>query len=155
MQARKIVPTARSGDTSKIVSAREAVRLIRSGDTVAVSGFGGIGFAEQIIHELAELYKSSEPELAGFGKPHELTLVFGTAQANPLKGRGLDRIADPGLIRRVIGGHFNFAPAIQRLIVGNQIEGYNLPLGSVIHLYRDIAAGKPGHLSRVGLGTSA
>jgi propionate CoA-transferase len=153
MQARKIVPTARSGDTSKIVSAREAVRLIRSEDTVAVSGFGGIGFAEQIIHELAELYKSSEPELAGFGRPRELTLVFGVAQANPFNGRGLDRIADPGLIRRVIGAHFNFAPAIQRLIVGNQIEGYNLPLGPIIHLYRDIAAGKPGHLSRVGLGT--
>ena len=65
----------------------------------------GIGFAEQIIHDLAELYKSSEPELAGFGKPRELTLVFGVAQGNPFTGRGLDRVADPGLIRRVIGGH--------------------------------------------------
>ena len=155
MNLGKIVPTARSGDTMKIVSAREAVRLIRSGDTLAVSGFAGIGFAEQLIHELADVYKANEPELGVFGKPHDLTLFFGVAQANPFNGRGLDRIAEPGLIKRVIGGHFNFAPGIQRLIVGNQVEAYNIPLGSVIHLLRDIAAGKPGHLSRIGLGTFA
>lgn len=155
MNLGKIVPTARSGDTMKIVSARDAVRLIRSGDTLAVSGFAGIGFAEQLIHELADVYKANEPELGVFGKPHDLTLFFGVAQANPFNGRGLDRIAEPGLIKRVIGGHFNFAPAIQRLIVGNQVEAYNIPLGSVVHLLRDIAAGKPGHLSRIGLGTFA
>lgn len=153
MTLTQIVPTARSGDTSKIVSAREAVRLIRSGDTIAVGGFGGIGFAEAIVHELADLYKSNDAEQLNFGKPRDLTLFFGVAQAHPFIGRGLDRLAEPGLIKRAIGAHFNFAPAIQRLVVGNQIEGYNLPLGPVIHLFRDIAAGKPGHLSRVGLGT--
>jgi propionate CoA-transferase len=149
----QIVPTARSGDTSKIVSAREAVRLVRSGDAIAVAGFGGIGFAEAIIHELADLYKSKDAEPGTLGKPRDLTLFFGVAQSHPFAGRGLDRLCEPGLIKRVIGGHFNFAPAVQRLIVGNQIEGYNLPLGPIMHLYRDIAAGKPGHLSRVGLGT--
>jgi propionate CoA-transferase len=153
MSVTQIVPTARSGDSSKIVTAREAVRLIRSRDTVAIGGFGGIGFAEAIIHELADFYHSKDNEPGTLGKPRDLTLFFGVAQSHPFAGRGLDRIAEPGLIKRVIGGHFNFAPAIQRLIVGNQIEGYNLPLGSVMHLYRDIAAGKPGHLSRVGLGT--
>lgn len=155
MSVTQIVPTARSGDTSKIVTAREAVWLIRSGDTVAISGFGGIGFAEAIVHELADLYKSNNTEPGNLGKPTGLTLVFGVGQNHPFIGRGIDRIADPGLIRRVIGGHFNFAPSLQRLIVGNQIEGYNLPLGSIMHLFRDIAAGKPGHLSRVGLGTFA
>ena len=153
MAVTQIVPTARTGDSSKIVTAREAVRLVRSRDTVAISGFGGIGFAEAIIHELADFYQSKDTEPGTFGKPRDLTLFFGVAQSHPFAGRGLDRIAEPGLVKRVIGGHFNFAPAIQRLIVGNQIEGYNLPLGPVMHLYRDIAAGKPGHLSRVGLGT--
>ena len=153
MAVTQIVPTARTGDSSKIVTAREAVRLVRSRDTVAISGFGGIGFAEAIIHELADFYQSQDTEPGTLGKPRDLTLFFGVAQAHPFAGRGLDRIAEPGLIKRVIGGHFNFAPAIQRLIVDNEIEGYNLPLGPVMHLYRDIAAGKPGHLSRVGLGT--
>jgi propionate CoA-transferase len=155
MSATTIVPTARSGETGKIVTAREAVRLIRSGDTVAVGGFGGIGFAEEVIHELGEIYKASDEESASFGKPRNLTLFFTVGQGNPFKGSGLSRLAQPGLVKRVIGSHFNFVPAIQQLIVGNQVEGYNLPLGPLTHLYRDIAAGKPGHLSRVGLGTFA
>ncbi|WP_020178256.1 acyl CoA:acetate/3-ketoacid CoA transferase [Methylopila sp. M107] len=153
MSAPSIVPTARSGGTGKIVSAREAARLIRTGDTVAVSGFAGIGVAEEVIHELAEIYKATDTESAAFGKPKDLTLLFGVGQGHPVTGRGLNRLAEPGLIKRVIGGHFNFIPAIQRLVVGDQIEGYNLPLGPIIHLYRDIAAGKPGHLSKIGLGT--
>ncbi len=155
MSATSIVPTARSGETGKIVTAREAVRLIRTGDTIAVGGFGGIGIAEEVVHELGEIYKASDQESASFGKPADLTLFFGVGQGNPFTGRGLNRLGEPGLIKRVIGGHFNFIPAIQRLVVGNQIEGYNLPLGPIIHLFRDIAAGKPGHLSRIGLGTFA
>ena len=48
MCARRLIPVAGSHDTGKIVSAREAVRLIRDGDTVATGGFVGIGFAEEI-----------------------------------------------------------------------------------------------------------
>ena len=155
MSATTIVPTARSGQTGKIVTAREAVRLIRTGDTVATGGFGGIGFAEEVIHELGEIYKASDEETGNFGKPADLTLFFTVGQGNPFKGSGLSRLAQPGLVKRVIGSHFNFVPGIQQLIVGNHIEGYNVPLGPVTHLYRDIAAGKPGHLSRVGLGTFA
>src|SRR5258705_4371180 len=155
MSATTIVPTARSGETGKIVTAREAVRLIRTGDTVAIGGFGGIGIAEEVVHELGEIYRASDSELANFGKPGDLTLFFGVGQGNPLNGRGLNRLAQPGLVKRAIGAHFNFIPAIQQLVVGNQIEGYNIPLGPINHLYRDIAAGKPGHLSRIGLGTFA
>ena len=152
MSVTKIVPTARSGSTGKIVTAREAVRLIRTGDTVAIGGFGPCGLAEELVHELGALYQASDEELATFGKPRDLTLFF-AAGAGDFKARGTNRLAQQGLVKRVIGGHFGFIPAIGQLIVGNQIEGYNLPLGPITHLYRDIAAGKPGHLSRVGLGT--
>ncbi len=153
MSATSIVPTARSGETGKIVTAREAVRLIRTGDTVAIGGFGGIGLAEEVVHELGDIYKATDDESASFGKPGDLTLLLSVGPGNPLTGRGVNRLALPGLVRRVISSHFNFIPAIQQLIVGNQIEGYNLPLGPICHLYRDIAAGKPGHVSRIGLGT--
>src|SRR5713226_6972261 len=119
MSATSIVPTARSGETGKIVTAREAVRLIRTGDTVAIGGFGGIGLAEEVVHELGDIYKATDDESASFGKPGDLTLFLSVGPGNPLTGRGVNRLALPGLVRRVISSHFDFIPAIQQPIVGN------------------------------------
>src|SRR6267154_5128718 len=93
MSATTIVPTARSGETGKIVTAREAVRLIRTGDTVATGGFGGIGFAEEVIHELGEIYKASDEETGNFGKPADLTVLFTVVQGRPFKGTGRSGLA--------------------------------------------------------------
>ncbi len=148
-----IAATARSRSTDKIVSAQDAVRLIRSGDTVIIGGFLSIGFPDVLVRELAEFYESHDEGTATFGKPRDLTLISAAGMAHPTKGGGMNRLAQPGLIKRFISSHFVLTPALQQLIVGNQIEGYNLPLGAICHLFRDIAGGKPGHLSRVGLGT--
>ena len=64
MSIRSIVPTARSGSTGKVVSAREAVRLIRIGDTVAIGGFFEIGLALEVIHELVALFEATDEESA-------------------------------------------------------------------------------------------
>src|SRR5229473_404854 len=154
MSIRSIVPTARSGSTGKLVSAREAVRLIRIGDTVAIGGFIGIGLALEVIHELAAVFQAADEESAALGKPRDLTLVFCVSPGDAQSG-GANRLAQPGLVKRIIGGHWTGVPALYQLVAGNQVEGYNMPLGPMSHLYRDIAAGKPGHLSRVGLGTFA
>ncbi len=154
MSIRSIVPTARSGSTGKVVSAREAVRLVRVGDTVAIGGFFAIGLAIEVIHELGALFEATDEESAAFGKPRDLTLVFCVSPGDWASG-GANRLARPGLVKRIIGGHWSAVPALYQLVAGNQVEGYNMPLGPLSHLYRDIAAGKPGHVSRVGLGTFA
>jgi propionate CoA-transferase len=108
----------RSVERGKIVTAREAVRLIRQGDTVATSGFVGIGFAEEIAIALEQLFLATQSTGDG---PRDLTLVYAGGQGDG-NSKGLNHFARVGLVRRVIGGHWGLVPGLQRMAIEGQIR---------------------------------
>lgn len=131
--------------SGKVVSATDAISVLRDGDTVCVSGFVGAGTPDELLIALEDRFLAT-------GHPRDLTLVFAAAPGDG-KERGLNRLAHEGLVRRAIGGHWSLVQKLATMAVENRIEAYNLPLGIVSQLYREIAGGKPGMLSKVGLRT--
>ena len=129
----------------KVIPVEDAVSVLQDGEVLATSGYGGHGMPEQLLVAL-------EARFLATGRPRDLTLIHATGQGDG-RDKGLNLLAHDGLLRRVIGGYFGLTPKIGRLVQDEKIQAYNLPEGVITNLYRDIAAGKPGTVSRVGLGT--
>ncbi len=130
---------------SKIVSASEAIALVHDNDTLICSGFGVVGVPDELLVALEKRFLDT-------AAPRNLHLLFGGGPGDG-KEQGLNRLAHEGLIASAIGGHWGLVPKMGAMAMANQIEAYNLPLGVISHMYRDIAAGLPGNLTPVGLGT--
>lgn len=126
-------------------TADEAAALVRSGWTVACAGFVGAGHAEAVTAALERRFLAT-------GAPRDLTLVYSAGQGDRGR-RGVNHFGNAGMTAVVCGGHWRSAPRLSALALAEQCEGWNLPQGVITHLYRAIAAGQPGLLTRVGLHT--
>ncbi|MGI5129752.1 acyl CoA:acetate/3-ketoacid CoA transferase [Pseudonocardia sp. CA-107938] len=124
----------------------QAAARVPDGATVLVDGSGGG------VNEPGAVLAALEARFLEQAAPAGLTLVHISGMGDG-HGGGIDRFSHPGMVRRVIGGHWGWTPGMQALAVSGEIEAYCLPQGTLSHLMREIAGGRPGTVSQVGLGT--
>jgi propionate CoA-transferase len=129
----------------KLIQADAVATLIRDGATIGVSGILLSGFAEEVAIALEKSFLAT-------GHPRDLTLVHGAGIGN-WTDKGTHHFGHAGMVTRWFGAHTGAAPNMAHLIEQDQCEAYCLPQGVVFQLYREIAAQRPGILTKVGLGT--
>ena len=130
----------------RLVTAEAAARLIPDGATVIIGGSGaGHAVPQRFIDALAAVYREE-------GRPRDLTTVR-VVGVGDFAERGFSQLAIPGLMRRTIGSNIGNEPRLAALVANGEVEAYSLPQGVLSQLCRDIAAGRPGHITKVGLHT--
>lgn len=131
---------------SKVMSAQEAISLIKDGDKIGVGGFIGMGHPQ-------ELSVAIENSFLETGHPRDLTVMFSAGVGDGTPDLGLNHMGHEGLLKRIIGGHWGLIPTFQKLVFENKVEGYNLPLGTISLMFREIAGHRPGVITKIGLKT--
>ena len=128
------------------ITADEAAQLIEDGDAIMISGSGG-------GHAVPEaLLAAVERRFLAEGKPRGLTSlsIVGVGDRISL---GADHLGHEGLLRRAITSALVDSPRLVTLAAEDKIEAYTLPQGVLSQLMRDMAAGRPGHITKTGLHT--
>ncbi|MET3505726.1 acyl CoA:acetate/3-ketoacid CoA transferase [Halalkalibacter oceani] len=127
----------------KVISAKEAAEIIKDESTITVCGCNQYLIPDAILQAIEERFLET-------GSPRQLT-DFHTVGLGREVGKGLDRFAHEGLLKKSIGSSWD-ANRLTKMIADNKIEGHQLPMGVTYHLLRAIANGQKGYLTQVGLG---
>ena len=137
---------------NKVITARQAVEHIRNNDVVSISSSSGLGCPDKVLKALGERFDE-------VGLPTNITTLNPIAAGDMYGIKGIDHIAKPGLLRRILAGSYPSGPsslpmpAIWKMIVDNELAAYNIPSGIMFDMHRDAAAKRPGVLTKVGVGT--
>lgn len=126
------------------VTGEEAAKMIKDDSTIATIGMTLVSASETIL-------KAIENRFLETGHPNHLTLVHSCGQSD--RDRGIQHFSHENMLYRIIGGHWGLQPRMMKLIAENKILAYNIPQGQFAQLYRSMAGGEPGKITKVGLGT--
>lgn len=133
----------------KLKTMEEAARLIRDGDTVFVNGLGIIASGGSIFREVERTFLSD-------GHPRNLTFCSCCGMGYEIEGYNYSEyLAHPGLLKRVVVGHWSVYRPLVGMVERNEIEAYNIPQGILSILLNEAVARKPGYVSKVGLHSAA
>ncbi|WP_211441820.1 CoA-transferase [Collimonas humicola] len=141
---------------TKIISAEQAVASIKDGQTVASVGVIGWTVPDATLEALGKRFRET-------GAPRNLTFYFPCGTGDAVGIRGMDHVAQEGLMKRIVSGsyinpvnpHTGKRPDLMQLIQENRIEAYSWPIGASMHWLREVAHKSPGYITRVGIGTYA
>jgi propionate CoA-transferase len=130
----------------RVVTADQAAQLVATGDTLLIGGSGaGHSVPDTLIGAIGKRFLAE-------GEPRNLTALHPVGLGD--RGtRGVGHLAHPGLLKRVVTGTLVDSPPIVRMAAANEIEAYTLPQGCLSQLTREMAAGRPGLTTHVGLHT--
>jgi propionate CoA-transferase len=128
----------------RLASIQDAVAAIPDGATVAVDGFTLMGVAEAVYEAIGQTFRAT-------GHPRDLVIVHAAGQSN--RKIGFEHFAVEGLTKRIVGSHWGLMPRMSAFLGEGRAEAVCLPQGQLATLFRSIAAGRPGSLTRIGLGT--
>ena len=128
----------------KFVTGEEAAAMIKDDSTIATIGMTLVSASETIL-------KAIEKRFLETGSPNHLTLVHSCGQSD--RDRGIQHFSHEEMLYRIIGGHWGLQPRMMKLISENKILAYCIPQGQFAQLYRSMAGGEPGKITKVGLGT--
>jgi acyl CoA:acetate/3-ketoacid CoA transferase len=138
----------------RILSVDAAAALIPDEAVVTVSSSSGLGCPDAVLAAIGRRYDTH-------GSPRRITTLHPIAAGDMYGIKGVDHIARPGLLARIIAGSYPSGPSsaepplIWKMVTGNAIPAYNIPSGILFDMHRDAAAKRPGVLTKVGLDTFA
>jgi propionate CoA-transferase len=129
-----------------ILLSRAAADLVPDGATLAINGFGPLAQASEFEAALHDRFLET-------GHPKGLTLVCAAGQGIYDRKSYIDQISLDGLFTRVIAGHYRSMLTLADMVAADKIEGYNIPMGVISQMFREMAGRKPGILTKVGIKT--
>jgi acetate CoA/acetoacetate CoA-transferase alpha subunit len=120
------------------LSLDRSVAMIPDGASLMVGGFMAVGTPERLIDELVRQNK------------RDLTLIANDTAA---PGRGIGKLVDAKLLRKVIASHIGLNRETQRQMMAGELEVELVPQGTLIERIRAGGCGLGGVLTQTGIGT--
>ncbi|OCG61147.1 hypothetical protein A9G41_03155 [Gilliamella sp. Nev5-1] len=129
----------------KLITADEAAQLLSDRATIIPGGFGSCGHPDALTEAIERRYLNT-------GSPKNISLLFASG-AGDRSDAGLNKWAHKGLVVSAIGGYWGLCPKLVNMAKKGLLEGHNWPQGIISNLYKEVASGSPGILSKVGMNT--